>query len=289
MAMGGSTNTVLHGLAIANEAGIQYSWNASTPLPTGCRICARSARPAPGTLKISTGQAVCCILNEIAQASGVLHLDRITVTGKTLGESIAGAVIKDSNVIHHYAQAHSPTGGLAILFGNLAPCGAVVKAGGVSASMRKFSGPAHIFESQEAAQAGIMARQVKPGEVVVIRYEGPRAGQACRKCSAPPAPLWGWVGDKVALITDGRFSGGTRGACIGHVSPEAAAGGPIAALQPGISSTSIWKPARSTCGYRMRKSTGAWQNCPPFVSQVSKANGCGAILILYQRRYRRSA
>jgi dihydroxy-acid dehydratase len=235
MAMGGSTNTVLHGLAIANEAGIQYSLERINAIADRVPHLCKVSPAGPWHIEdIHRAGGVPAILNEIAASGGLLHLDRITVTGKTLGESIAGAVIKDTNVIHPYAQAHSPKGGLAILFGNLAPCGAVVKAGGVSASMRKFSGPAHIFESQEEAQAGIMARQVQPGEVVVIRYEGPKGGPGMQEMLSPTSAIMGMgLGDKVALITDGRFSGGTRGACIGHVSPEAAAHGPIAALQPG--------------------------------------------------------
>ncbi len=129
---------------------------------------------------------------------------------------------------------HSAKGGLAILFGNLAPEGAVIKTAGVSAAMRKHSGPARIFESQEDAQAGILAGQVQAGDVVVIRYEGPRGGPGMQEMLSPTSAIMGMgLGEKVALITDGRFSGGTRGACIGHVSPEAAAGGPIAALRAG--------------------------------------------------------
>ena len=235
MAMGGSTNTVLHGLAIANEAGIDYSLERINAIADRVPHLCKVSPAGPWHIEdVHRAGGVPAILNEIAESGGPLHLDRITVTGKTLGESIAGAVIKDSNVIHHYAQAHSPKGGLAILFGNLAPCGAVIKVGGVSASMRHFSGPAHIFESQEEAQAGIMARQVQPGEVVVIRYEGPKGGPGMQEMLSPTSAIMGMgLGDKVALITDGRFSGGTRGACIGHVSPEAAAHGPIAALQPG--------------------------------------------------------
>jgi dihydroxy-acid dehydratase len=151
-----------------------------------------------------------------------------------LRESVAAAVIKDDDVIRRRENAHSPRGGLAILFGNLAPQGAVVKSGGVDASMRKFSGPACLFESQEAAMAGIMAGEVKPGDVVVIRYEGPQGGPGMVEMLSPTSAIMGMgLGDKVALITDGRFSGGTRGACIGHVSPEAAARGPIAALRQG--------------------------------------------------------
>jgi dihydroxy-acid dehydratase len=161
-------------------------------------------------------------------------LDRITVSGKNLREAVETAEIKDDDVIRRAENAHSASGGLAILFGNLAPNGSVVKAGGVSAGMRKFSGPARIYESQDEALAGIMAGQVKGGEVVVIRYEGPRGGPGMQEMLSPTSAIMGMgMGDKVALITDGRFSGGTRGACIGHISPEAAAGGPIAALVEG--------------------------------------------------------
>ena len=138
------------------------------------------------------------------------------------------------DVIRPLDDAYSATGGLAILFGNLAPDGAVVKAGGVAPAMLQHTGPAVIFESQEEACDGILAGKVKPGDVVVIRYEGPRGGPGMQEMLAPTANLVGMgLGDSVALITDGRFSGGTRGACIGHVSPEAAAGGPIAALREG--------------------------------------------------------
>ena len=174
------------------------------------------------------------ILNEIQRATGMLHFDRMTVSGCTLGESIRGAVIKDAEVIRTYDNAHSRRGGLAVLFGNLAPKGAVVKVGGVGAAMMKFVGPAVIFESEEECMAGILAGKVKSGDVVVVRYEGPKGGPGMQEMLSPTSAIMGMgLGDKVALITDGRFSGGTRGACIGHVSPEAAAGGPIAALCPG--------------------------------------------------------
>jgi dihydroxy-acid dehydratase len=174
------------------------------------------------------------ILNEIQRGTGMLHLDRITVSGVTLGESIKNAEIKDDEVIRRYDNAHSKRGGLAVLFGNLAPKGAVVKIGGVSAGMMKFAGPAVIFESQEDSMAGILAGVVKAGDVVVVRYEGPKGGPGMQEMLGPTSAIMGQgLGDKVALITDGRFSGGTRGACIGHVSPEAAARGPIAAIQAG--------------------------------------------------------
>jgi dihydroxy-acid dehydratase len=152
----------------------------------------------------------------------------------TLGESIQGCDIQDEDVIRRYENAHSKRGGLSILFGNLAPKGAVVKVGGVSAEMMKFSGPARIYESQDEALKGILAGEVQAGDVVVIRYEGPKGGPGMQEMLSPTSAIMGQgLGDKVALITDGRFSGGTRGACIGHVSPEAAAGGPIGALKAG--------------------------------------------------------
>jgi len=239
MAMGGSTNTVLHALAIAHEAGIEYALERiNTVADKVPHLCKVSPAGQWHMEDVHRAGGIPAILNEIAaegQPRGVpLHLDRITVTTRSLRESIAGATIKDDDVIRRRSNAHSPRGGLAILFGNLAPKGAVVKAGGVDATMRKFSGPARIFESQEDAMAGIMAGQVRPGEVVVIRYEGPRGGPGMVEMLSPTSAIMGMdLGDKVALITDGRFSGGTRGACIGHVSPEAAARGPIAALCQG--------------------------------------------------------
>jgi len=172
------------------------------------------------------------ILATLAQA-GLLHLDRPTVTG-TLREAIVGAAVEDENVIRPMSNPHSPRGGLAILFGSLAPLGAVVKTAGVSAAMRRHRGPARVFDSQEQALAAISEKQIRPGDVVVIRYEGPRGGPGMQEMLAPTSALMGMgLGDSVALVTDGRFSGGTRGACVGHVSPEAAEGGPIARLRDG--------------------------------------------------------
>ena len=235
MAMGGSTNTVLHTLAIAHEAGIEY------PLERINRVAAK----VPHLCKVSpAGQwhmedvhragGVPAILSEISSNGNTLHLDRVTVTGKTLREDIAGAQVQDHEVIRPLSNPHRATGGLAILFGNLAPDGAVVKTGGVIATMQNFRGPAHIYGSEEDSMRGILAGEVKAGEVVVIRYEGPRGGPGMQEMLSPTSAIMGMgLGDKVALITDGRFSGGTRGVCIGHVSPEAAAGGPIAALNDG--------------------------------------------------------
>jgi len=235
MAMGGSSNTVLHTLALANEAGVDYPLERINAVADKVpHICKVSPAGKWHMEDVHCAGGIPAILNEVQRGTGMLHFDRITVTGKTLGESIQGVDIKDDEVIRRYDNAHSKRGGLAILFGNLAPNGAVVKVGGVSAAMMKFEGPAVIFESQEEAMAGILAGKVKAGDCVVVRYEGPKGGPGMQEMLSPTSAIMGQgLGDKVALITDGRFSGGTRGACIGHVSPEAASRGPIAALQPG--------------------------------------------------------
>ena len=165
---------------------------------------------------------------------GTLNLDCITVTGRTLGENIGDAVVKDRDVIRPLDNPYSEKGGLAVMFGSLAPKGSVLKTGAVGPSMQNFRGPAVIFESEEDAAKGVLSGKVKAGDVVVIRYEGPRGGPGMQEMLAPTANIMGrGLGESVALVTDGRFSGATRGACIGHVSPEAAAGGPIAFVQPG--------------------------------------------------------
>ena len=217
MAMGGSSNTVLHTLALANEAGVDYPLTRINAVAEKvAHICKVSPAGKWHMEYVHRAGGVPAILNEIQRGTNMLHLDRITVTGKTLGESIVGATIKDEEVIHTYENAHSKRGGLAILFGNLAPKGAVVKSGGVSPAMRKFSGPAVIFESQDDCMEGILAKKVKAGDVVVVRYEGPRGGPGMQEMLSPTSAIMGQgLGDKVALITDGRFSGGTRGACRG--------------------------------------------------------------------------
>ncbi len=235
MAMGGSTNTILHALAIAHEAGIDYSLERINRISARVRhLCKVSPAGKWHMEDVHRAGGIPAILNEIQRATGMLHLERPTVAGVSMGEALRGATIRDEEVIHPWENAHSRDGGLAVLFGNLAPRGAVVKTGGVAPAMRQFSGPARIYESQEDALRGILAGEVQPGEVVVIRYEGPKGGPGMQEMLSPTSAIMGMgLGDRVALITDGRFSGGTRGACIGHVSPEAAAGGPIAALQPG--------------------------------------------------------
>jgi dihydroxy-acid dehydratase len=235
MAMGGSTNTVLHTLAFAHEAGLEYSLERINAIadrvPYLCKV-SPSGKWHMEDVHVAGG--VPALLNELARLENSIHMDRQTVSCTTLGESIGGQFIRDTNVIHPLDNPHSSVGGLAILFGNLAPDGAVIKAGGVAPGMRHHVGPARIYEGQDEAMAGILNHEVQPGEVIVIRYEGPRGGPGMQEMLSPTSAIIGMgLGDRVALITDGRFSGGTRGACIGHISPEAAARGPIAALQSG--------------------------------------------------------
>jgi dihydroxy-acid dehydratase len=241
MAMGGSTNTVLHALAIANEAQIEYPLSrinaVADKVPHLCKV---SPAGQWHMEDVHRAGGIPAILKEaddgyrMKNGAPLLHLDRVTVTGQALGESVRAAAVMDDEVIRRFDRAHSPRGGLSILFGNLAPDGAVIKTGGVAPSMWKFAGPARIYESHDLAMKGIMGGEVQPGEVVVIRYEGPKGGPGMMEMLSPTSAIMGMgLGEKVALITDGRFSGGTRGACIGHVSPEAAARGPIAALRPG--------------------------------------------------------
>jgi len=235
MAMGGSTNTVLHSLAVANEAGIKYDLERINAISAKCpNICKVSPSSNIHLEDVDAAGGISAILNEVSKIPNLLNLDCPTVTGKTLGENIAGAEIKNTDVIHKLDNAYSKTGGLAILTGNLAPNGGVVKSAGVAPEMRVHSGPAIIFESQEEACDGILAGKVKAGDVVVIRYEGPKGGPGMQEMLSPTSYIMGaGLGGSVALITDGRFSGGTRGACIGHISPEAALGGPIGLLKDG--------------------------------------------------------
>jgi len=235
MAMGGSTNTVLHSLAVASEAGIKYDLDRINAISAKCpNICKVAPSSGFHVEDVDAAGGVSAILKEISKISNLLNTDCLTVTGKTLGENIADARIKNQQVIHPIDNPYSKTGGLAILRGNLAPNGAVVKTAGVAESMLVHTGPAVIFESQEDACEGILAGKVKEGDVVVIRYEGPKGGPGMVEMLTPTSYIMGaGLGESVALITDGRFSGGTRGACIGHISPEAAVGGPIGLLKDG--------------------------------------------------------
>jgi dihydroxy-acid dehydratase len=235
MAMGGSTNTVLHALALAHEGGIAYPLQRINEMAARVpHICKVAPANDVHLEDVDRAGGVSAILREVSRKPGILDLSLKTVTLKSLGENIADARIRDPEVIRPLERPFSESGGLAVLFGNLAPEGAVVKSGAVEPSMLVFSGPAHVFESQEDAAAAVLRGEVKAGEVVVIRYEGPKGGPGMQEMLAPTANIVGrGLGDKVALITDGRFSGGSHGCCIGHVSPEAAAGGPIAALRDG--------------------------------------------------------
>ncbi len=235
MAMGGSTNTVLHTIAIAQEAGIDYSLDRlnalSAKVPNLCKV----SPSAPYHMEdVDAAGGISAILYELSQKPGALHLDAMTVTGQTLAENIAGCASKNTACIRTLNNPYSQTGGLSILSGNLAPHGSVVKTAGVLPEMMTYRGLARVYDSHDAANAGILNGEVKPGEVVVIRYEGPKGGPGMQEMLAPTSNIIGMgLESSVALITDGRFSGGTRGACIGHVSPEAAEGGPIALLQTG--------------------------------------------------------
>jgi dihydroxy-acid dehydratase len=235
MAMGGSTNTVLHGLAVANEAGIKYNLERINKIASRCpNICKVSPSSQYHVEDVDAAGGISAILNEISKIPKLLNTDCITVTGKSIGDNIANAKIKNTEVIHTLDKAYSRTGGLAILTGNLAPKGSVVKTAGVMEKMLVHKGPAVIFNSQEDACEGILAGKVKAGDVVVIRCEGPKGGPGMVEMLSPTSYIMGaGLGDSVALITDGRFSGGTRGACIGHVSPEAVVGGPIGLLKKG--------------------------------------------------------
>jgi len=235
MAMGGSTNTVLHALALANEAGIEYDLDRINEISEKCpNICKVAPSSKYHVEDVDAAGGISAILKEISKVPKLLNTECLTVTTNTLGENIADAEIKDPEVIHPLDKAYSKTGGLVILTGNLAPNGSVVKVAGVTPVMLAHTGPAVIFESQEQACDGILAGKVKEGNVVVIRYEGPKGGPGMQEMLSPTSYIVGaGLGESVALITDGRFSGGTRGACIGHISPEAAVGGPIGLLKDG--------------------------------------------------------
>ncbi len=246
MAMGGSSNTVLHTLAFAAEAGLDYDLRRideiSRRTPNICKVAPSSRYHMHDVLRAG---GIMTILSEISTIPGALHTDTPMVSGKTLAEQINGLHTQDAAVIRTVDNAYSKDGGLAVLFGNLAEQGAIVKKAGVLPEMLVHRGPAVIFESQEEACAGILADKVKAGDVVVIRNEGPKGGPGMQEMLAPTSYIMGkGLGNSVALITDGRFSGATHGACIGHVSPEAAEGGLIGLLKDG-DMISIDIPARS--------------------------------------------
>ncbi|MDQ6418559.1 dihydroxy-acid dehydratase [Paenibacillus sp. LHD-117] len=236
MAMGGSTNTVLHTLAIAHEAGIEYPIERINEVAERVPHLAKIAPASDWHIEdVHIAGGVSAVLNELLKKEGALHGDCITVTGKTLRENVEGCEIQNYDVIRPIDNPHTERGGLAVLFGNLAPHGAIIKTGAVDKSVGGYhKGPAICFDSQDEALAGIAGGKIKEGHVVIIRYEGPKGGPGMPEMLAPTSQIVGMgLGAKVALITDGRFSGASRGISIGHASPEAAEGGPIAFVQDG--------------------------------------------------------
>jgi len=234
MALGCSTNSMLHLPAIAHECGIEINLDIANSIsektPNLCHLA-----PAGRTYveELDEAGGVYAVMHELSK-KGLLDLDCLTVTGKTVKENIAGCINRNPEVIRPIENPYSETGGIAVLRGNLAPEGSVVKRSAVLPEMLVHEGPARVFECEEDAQAAINAGQIHPGDVVVIRYEGPRGGPGMREMLNPTSAIMGMgLGNSVALITDGRFSGATRGACIGHVSPEAASGGAIGVVREG--------------------------------------------------------
>ncbi|MEM1996422.1 MAG: dihydroxy-acid dehydratase [Candidatus Bathyarchaeia archaeon] len=267
MALGGSTNAVLHIKAIAEEAGVDL------PLQIFDEIARRvphlcDMRPSgPHDLEeLDAAGGISAVMNVLR---GKLHLDALTVTGKTVGENIKDAVVYDAEVIRPLDKPVHGEGGIAVLFGNLAPRGAVTKITAISPRMLVHRGPARVFNSEEEAMKAILNREIGGGDVIVIRYEGPKGGPGMREMLSPTAAVAGMgLSESVALITDGRFSGATRGPCIGHVSPEAAEGGPIAALRDG-DIISINVPSRrldvELSDEEIKQRLASWSPRPPKV------------------------
>ena len=234
MALGCSTNSMLHLPAIAHEAGVELNVDIANEIsaktPNLCHLA-----PAGFTYMEDLNEAggVYAVMNELNK-KGLLHTDLMTVTGKTVGENIAGCVNRNPEVIRPVENPYSTTGGIAVLKGNIAPDSCVVKRSAVVPEMMVHEGPARVFDCEEDAIAAIKGGQIVAGDVVVIRYEGPKGGPGMREMLNPTSAIAGMgLGSSVALITDGRFSGASRGASIGHVSPEAAVGGPIALIEEG--------------------------------------------------------
>ena len=239
MAMGGSTNTVLHVLALAHEAGVDYPLARLNDVAERVPHLAKVSPAWDGNRQwhiqdVHAAGGVSAILAELADMPGVLKLDTPVVGFPSMREQIAGSGSRNTDVIRTTEQPHAHRGALAVLYGSLAPAGAVIKVGAVEQHEMTFSGPANIFECEEDAISALREDRIKAGDVVVVRYEGPRGGPGMREMLSLTSMLKGMpLGDHVALVTDGRFSGGSRGLCIGHVSPEAAEGGPIGLLRQG--------------------------------------------------------
>ena len=270
MALGCSTNSMLHLPAIAHEAGVELNLDIANELsaktPNLCHLA-----PAGPTYMEDLNEAggVYAVMKELSKL-GLLNLDLITVTGKTVGENIAGAVNRDESVIRPVENPYSKTGGIAVLKGNLAPDSGVVKRSAVVPEMMVHEGPARVFDCEEDAIEAIKGGKIVAGDVVVIRYEGPKGGPGMREMLNPTSAIAGMgLGSSVALITDGRFSGASRGASIGHVSPEAAVGGPIALVQEGdIISINIPENSLNVkiSDEEMARRRAAWQPREPKVT-----------------------
>ena len=234
MALGCSTNTMLHLPAIAHEAGVEINLDIANQIsektPNLCHLAPAGHHYME---ELNEAGGIYAVMNELAEL-GLLHTDLITVTGKTVGENIKGCTVKDTEIIRPVENAYSQTGGIAVLRGNIAPDSCVVKRSAVVPEMMVHEGPARVFDCEEDAIKAITGGQIVEGDVVVIRYEGPKGGPGMREMLNPTSAIAGMgLGSSVALITDGRFSGASRGASIGHVSPEAAVGGPIALVEEG--------------------------------------------------------
>ncbi|SDC69753.1 dihydroxy-acid dehydratase [Terribacillus halophilus] len=235
MAMGGSTNTVLHTIAIAHEAGIEYNLADINKIAEKVPYLSKISPASDYSMHdVHLAGGVSAIINELCKIDGLLHKERITITGKTIAENVEDYEILNKEVIRPLDNPYSPVGGLSVLYGNLAPDGSVIKVGAVDPSIKKFLGEAIVFNSQDEAQEGITNGTVQAGHVVVIRYEGPKGGPGMPEMLSPTSAIAGrGLAKEVALITDGRFSGATRGISVGHISPEAAEGGPIAFVENG--------------------------------------------------------
>lgn len=234
MALGCSTNSMLHLPAIAHECGVELNLDIANGISAKTPNLCHLAPVGPTYMEdLDEAGGVYAVMNELSK-KGLIHTDCMTVTGKTIGENITGCVNLNPDVIRPVDNPYSETGGIAVLKGNLATDGSVVKRSAVLPEMLVHEGPARVFDSEEEAQAAINAGQIIAGDVVVIRYEGPKGGPGMREMLNPTSAIMGMgLGNSVALITDGRFSGATRGACVGHITPEAASGGMIGVVEDG--------------------------------------------------------
>ena len=302
VAMGGSTNTVLHVLALAHEAEVDYPLARFNAVAERTPHLAKISPAWDGDRQwhmqdVHAAGGIPAILAELARKPGTLHLDARTITGQTIGESLAGVTNTNPACIRPLHNPHGERGALAVLFGSLAPLGAVVKVGAVSQHEMVFRGPARVFDSEEAATAAALDGHITAGDVIVVRNEGPRGGPGMREMLALTSLLKGMpIGESVALITDGRFSGGTRGLCIGHVSPEAAEGGPIGLVQDGDIISMDLAARRmdlEVSAEELERRAGEWEALPPkftrgwlarYAAMVTSAH-TGAVLAVPEMRH----